>query len=101
MINWCVYTTAFWLLYLSFGEWRTFLEIGPTFAAACVIGYLAVFTPAGVGIRESVLVVLLQYTMSVEIALALAVISRFWTTAIEMILATLCGVKYIQFKKII
>tara|TARA_B100001123_G_scaffold316960_1_gene355034 strand:- start:24674 stop:25606 length:933 start_codon:yes stop_codon:yes gene_type:complete len=99
IINWCIYTTAFWLLYLSFGEWRTFIEIGPAFAAACVIGYLAIFAPAGAGIREGFLVVLLQHAMSAEIALVLAVVSRLWTTAIEMILATICGAKYIQFKK--
>ena len=89
VLNWGIYATAFWLLYLSFGEWRTFLEVGPAFAAAYVAGYVAIFAPAGAGIREGVLVVLLQPVMAGEDAFALAVIARLWTTAVELIPAAL------------
>ena len=88
-MNWGIYATAFWLLYLSFGEWRTFLQVGPAFAAAYVVGYIAIFAPAGAGIREGVLVVLLQPIMAREAALVLAVIARLWTTAVELIPAAL------------
>ncbi len=84
VLNWGIYATAFWLLYLSFGEWKTFLQIGPAFAAAYVAGYLAVFAPAGAGIREGFLVVLLQPTMSGEAALVVALVARVWTTAVEL-----------------
>jgi uncharacterized membrane protein YbhN (UPF0104 family) len=89
VVNWGIYATAFWLLYLSFGEWQTFLQVGPAFAAAYVAGYIAVFAPAGAGIREGVLVVLLQPIMAREAALVLAVIARLWTTALELIPAAL------------
>ena len=92
VVNWGIYATAFWLLYLSFGEWRAFLQVGPAFAAAYVAGYIAVFAPAGAGIREGVLVVLLQPIMASEAAVILAVIARLWTTAIELIPATLLAV---------
>jgi uncharacterized membrane protein YbhN (UPF0104 family) len=92
VLNWGIYATAFWLLYLSFGEWRTFLEVGPAFAAAYVAGYVAIFAPAGAGIREGVLVVLLQPVMAGEDAFALAVIARLWTTAVELIPAALLAV---------
>ena len=92
VVNWGIYATAFWLLYLSFGEWRTFLQVGPAFAAAYVAGYIAVFAPAGAGIREGVLVVLLQPIMAREAAVVLAVIARLWTTVIELIPATLLAV---------
>jgi hypothetical protein len=88
-VNWGIYATAFWLFYLSFGEWRTFFQVGPAFAAAYVAGYIAVFAPAGAGIREGVLVVLLQPIMAREAAVVLAVIARLWTTAIELIPAAL------------
>jgi uncharacterized membrane protein YbhN (UPF0104 family) len=88
-VNWGIYATAFWLFYLSFGEWRTFVQVGPAFAAAYVAGYIAVFAPAGAGIREGVLVVLLQPIMAREAAVVLAVIARLWTTAIELIPAAL------------
>ncbi len=89
VVNWGIYATAFWLLYLSFGEWRTFLEVGPAFAAAYVAGYLAIFAPAGAGIREGILVVLLQPIMAREAAVVLAIIARLWTTAVELIPAGL------------
>jgi len=89
VVNWGIYATAFWLLYLSFGEWRTFLQVGPAFAAAYVAGYIAVFAPAGAGIREGVLVVLLQPIMAREAAVVLAVIARLWTTAVELVPAAL------------
>ena len=92
VVNWGIYATAFWLLYLSFGEWRTFAQVGPAFAAAYVAGYIAVFAPAGAGIREGVLVVLLQPIMAREAALVLAVIARLWTTAVELIPAALLAV---------
>ncbi len=85
VLNWGIYATSFWLLYLSFGEWRTFLQVGPAFAAAYVAGYVAIFAPAGAGIREGVLVVLLQPIMAKEAAVVLAVIARVWTTAVELI----------------
>ena len=89
VLNWGIYATAFWLLYLSFGEWRTFLQVGPAFAAAYVAGYIAVFAPAGAGIREGVLVVLLQPIMAREAAVVLAVIARLWTTVVELVPAAL------------
>ena len=92
LINWGIYAAAFWLLYLSLGEPRGFLQVGPAFAAAYVAGYIAVFAPAGAGIREGVLVVLLQPIMAREAAVALAIIARLWTTALELIPAALLAV---------
>ena len=92
LMNWGIYATAFWLLYLSFGESGTFLQVGPAFAAAYVAGYIAIFAPAGAGIREGVLVVLLQPIMAREAAVVLAVIARLWTIALEVIPAALLSV---------
>ena len=89
LVNWGIYATAFWLLYLSFGEWTTFMQVGPPFAAAYVAGYVAVFAPAGAGIREGFLVLLLQPTMSDEAALVVALTARIWTTAVELVPAAL------------
>jgi uncharacterized membrane protein YbhN (UPF0104 family) len=65
------------------------LEVGPAFAAAYVAGYIAVFAPAGAGIREGILVVLLQPIMAREAAVVLAVIARLWTTVLELVPAGL------------
>ena len=85
LLNWLIYATAFWLFYLSFGEWTPFMQVGPAFAAAYVAGYLAVFAPAGAGIREGFLVVLLQPSMSAEVALVVALAARVWTTTVELV----------------
>ena len=91
-LNWGIYVTAFWLLYLSFGEFRTFQQVGPAFAAAYVAGYIAIFAPAGAGIREGALVFLLQPIMAREAAVVLAVVARIWTTGVELIPAALLAV---------
>ncbi len=52
-----------------------------TFAAtALLIGFVALFAPGGIGIRESVLIYLLSTIMAVESALFVAVIYRIWLT---------------------
>lgn len=46
------------------------------FAASYIIGFLAILLPAGIGVREGILIVLLAPTIGVHQATALAVISR-------------------------
>ena len=94
VLNWGIYATAFWLLYLSFGEWKTFMQVGPAFAAAYVAGYLAIFAPAGAGIREGFLIALLQPTMSGETALVVVLVARVWTTAVELVPAAFFAVMH-------
>ncbi len=82
--NWVVYAGAFWVLARSFGLEGSFAEVGPAFAAAYVLGYVAVFAPAGIGIREGFLVGFLEPIMGSS-ALALAVTARIWTTVVELV----------------
>lgn len=82
--NWVVYAGAFWVLARSFGLRGSFVEVGPAFAAAYVLGYVAVFAPAGIGIREGFLVGFLEPIMGPS-ALALAVTARIWTTVVELV----------------
>jgi hypothetical protein len=84
-LNWGLYAAAFWLLFLGLEGWTTFLAAGPAFAAAYVAGYVAIFAPAGIGIREASLVVFLSPVLAPEPAAALAVVARLWTTAVEVI----------------
>jgi len=84
-VNWSIYAAAFWLLFIGLAGWATFLQAGPAFAAAYVGGYLALFAPAGLGIRESLLTVFLAPLVTPERALALALIARLWTTGVEVV----------------
>ncbi len=86
LLIWAGQGAAFWLLFLGVEEWATFLDVAPLFAAAYVLGYLALFAPAGGGVREGALVAfLLPVTGGAGSALALALLARIWTTAVEVV----------------
>jgi uncharacterized membrane protein YbhN (UPF0104 family) len=84
-LNWGLYAVAFWLLFLGLEGWAPFLWVGPAFAAAYLVGYVVLIAPAGVGIRESALVVFLLPVLPREGALALALVARLWTTVAEVV----------------
>lgn len=92
-VNWGIYATAFWLLYMGLEGFVPFLQAGPAFAAGYVAGYVAVFAPAGVGVREASLVAFLAPVLAPEPALALAVVARLWTTAVEVVPAALLAAR--------
>lgn len=81
--NWAVYALAFWGLARSLRMDIHPLEAAPAFAAAYVLGYVALFAPAGVGIREGFLVAFLQPVVGTG-ALVLALVARLWTTLVEV-----------------
>lgn len=84
-LNWILYAFSFWLLLRSFGLPGTLLESAPAFAAAYVVGYLAVFSPAGLGVREGVLTLFLAPVTGQGPAAALSIMARLWTTAVEVV----------------
>ncbi len=56
------------------------------FNFAGIIGMLAIFTPAGLGIREGVIVFFLQAYFPLEIGIFISVISRLWATIADFII---------------
>jgi glycosyltransferase 2 family protein len=67
--------------------------LGGTVAAAYLIGYLAVFAPAGLGVREVAMLLLLQQVLPEPgLALVISVLSRVWFTAAELVPLTLLPV---------
>lgn len=95
-LNWSLYAVAFWLLFLGLAGWQPFLFVGPAFAAAYVGGYLALFAPAGLGVREGLLAAFLAPVLAPQAALALAVAARLWTTAVEVVPAGLLARKVLR-----
>lgn len=83
-VSWIVIASSFWLLVSGLGLPAPFLGTAPAFAAAYVLGYLVVFAPAGIGIREGFLVVMLAPFLGAEAA-AVAIIARLWTTLLEVL----------------
>lgn len=67
------------------------VRVGAAYVAAAVLGYVAVFAPSGLGVREGLLVILLQRYMPAGDAAFLAVASRLFAAAAEVTLAGLAA----------
>ncbi len=84
VLNWFVYGAAFVLLGRGLG-----LELGlragtTAFAAAYFAGYVALFAPAGIGVREGALAAFAAASLGPEAGVVLAALQRVWITAVEL-----------------
>lgn len=98
------YGAVLWMLVLNVLDWclvgagfaafaRALVPIGPrdavvmagVLAVAWSCGALAVFAPAGLGVREAALVTLLARSVPTDVAAAIALGSRVWFVAGEMV----------------
>jgi len=78
VLAWLGYGVAFWALargILPTSDLSLRVAIG-TYAVSYIAGYMAVFTPGGLGVREAVLFGLLAPSLGAEAALALSLGSR-------------------------
>jgi glycosyltransferase 2 family protein len=87
-IAWTMYGIAFRLFAIGVlghapGALRDYVAV---FAGSYLVGFLAIFSPAGVGVREGVMAVALQRAgLATGDAYLLAVASRLWLTALEVL----------------
>lgn len=89
LASWLMYGTAFWLLARGITPDVVpplTLAVG-SFAAAYIVGLLAVFAPGGLIVREGVLMALLAPSVGTGPALALSIGSRLLLTATEVVAA--------------
>lgn len=86
-LAWAGYSAAFCLLWVSFRPLSPDqLWLAATaFPAAYVLGYVAFFAPAGIGVREGALAALTAPALGAADATALAVIARVWMTGVELL----------------
>ena len=82
---WVAMGASFWIFAASLGMELSPVHAGSAFAAAYVAGYLMLFAPAGVGVREGFLVALLAPALGSGPATVLAIAARLWMTAAEVI----------------
>lgn len=83
--TWVAVGASFWMLAASLGMELPPVRAASAFAAAYVAGYLMLFAPAGVGVREGFLVAILAPALGSGPATALAIVARLWMTAVEVI----------------
>jgi uncharacterized membrane protein YbhN (UPF0104 family) len=81
---WCVAASSFWLLCLGLGSDIAWSRAAPLFALAWCAGFLALPVPAGIGVREAVLVAGLSPVLGSGAALLLAGASRAWSTLLDV-----------------
>jgi uncharacterized membrane protein YbhN (UPF0104 family) len=89
IIAWVIYGSALWCLLRGVGlDAGVYWEIVASFAAAYLIGFLALFAPGGIGVREGILTLLLTPYLGTGIAALVAVVARLWLTLIELLQLT-------------
>lgn|GEM_PF-439461 len=85
---WCGYGLAFAFLVRGLGLEGGILPLAASFSAAYLLGYLAIFAPAGIGVREGILIALLRPSLGAA-AVGVAVLARVWMTVVELVPAGL------------
>ena len=83
---WAAYGASFWCFLRGVGlENLPFWQVAAASCGAYLAGFLALFAPGGLGVREGVLAVLLAPFMGPGIPAAVAVLSRLWMTIVELL----------------
>ncbi len=59
------------------------------YALSWTIGYVAIFAPGGLGVREGIMVLLLTTAATLPVAILVSLAQRVWLTVIELVLAGL------------
>ena len=85
-LTWGLVGASLWVVLPSLDGWRSgSLAIG-AFCISWVIGYVALFAPGGIGVREAAMTALLAPALSAQDALLYAAIHRFLWVAAELTL---------------
>lgn len=92
VLLWCGYGAAFALFLTGLGFHMSPFEAASAFTAAYLLGYVALFAPAGIGVREGFLIAFLQPSLG-GAAAAVAVLARVWMTVVELLPAGLLAVQ--------
>jgi len=85
-LSWLCYGSAFYLFLASVNplpitDW---VVVTGGFAAAYIVGLLAIFVPGGLGVREGILALFLAGLVGSGVAAALSFGQRLWFTAVEL-----------------
>lgn len=86
MLAWGVYGIAFSIFIRSLTDYP--LELWPVltsiFAFSYILGFLSIFVPGGLGVREGLLVFYLSGYFPLPVATLIALLSRLWMTTAEV-----------------
>jgi uncharacterized membrane protein YbhN (UPF0104 family) len=87
ILQWALVGLGIWCLIYSVTptEYVNLLQIVGIFAISWVIGFIILITPSGIGVRESVLIILLSSIISIELAAIISILSRILFTLGELL----------------
>lgn len=85
-LYWLVTGTAFYFFIRSFYPLDLYYIpiLSGIYAISFVAGYVTFLTPAGLGVREGALTVLLSFFIPTPIAIGVALLSRLWLVGVEL-----------------
>lgn len=87
---WLLMGSGFTLLVKSvFPGDYSYLYLSTVFTVSWIIGFISLLSPSGIGVRESIMILLLSEIMPITEASIIAIISRIWFTGIELLLSCL------------
>lgn len=85
-VAWVIYGTGFWLMSKGLGiPAGSFWPVVASYGGAYLVGFLALFAPGGLGVREGMLAVMLGPYLPAGLPATVAVLSRLWMTLIELV----------------
>lgn len=85
IVAWIIYGSSFWCMTLGLGlPAGPFWPVTAAYGAAYLVGFLALFAPGGLGVREGVLAVVLTPYLPPGLSVVVAVASRLWMTIVEL-----------------
>ena len=91
LLSWLPLGAHVWLLVAGVGGgWDSWAAATGGYALAWTLGLLVVFAPAGLGVREAVLVTALAPLLDAGAALVVAALSRLVMTVADLLWALLC-----------
>jgi uncharacterized membrane protein YbhN (UPF0104 family) len=93
VISWLFYGLQIWILAIRLGAppGKTALLAVGAFAFAWSVGFVVVFAPAGAGIRDVLLLVLLGPVLRAPDAAAVVLVSRALTTIADLVCAAVAA----------
>lgn len=85
-LSWFLFGLAFMFFVKSITpvSWSLYLSLTGAFAFSLTIGFLAVFVPGGLGVREGILVLLLSLYFPLPVSTLIVIFSRLWISLVEL-----------------
>ncbi|MBD3169741.1 MAG: hypothetical protein GF307_09690 [candidate division Zixibacteria bacterium] len=87
-ISWLIYGLAFFFFFngIMAADSNLFLPLTAVFAGSYIIGFLSIFVPSGIGVREGIMSASLAKIIPSEIAVSISLVARAWLTVAELIM---------------